>query len=236
MVRGVVIEIVRRWLLGSRRTFRLAGQEFTLTVAVIEAPASMLGLAVGRLDRVTVVGSDVRWSGGQLTRAGVTGRDVQVRVDRLGRITVSTGRLEVEATVAGRQIQAWLRRRLPQRLLAFSVDVEAVLRVSLRGLTWLGCLELNCAAVPDGIRLRPDAIVIGRWRIRVHRLPSFAVRPPLPAGLTIIAVEPGRREIKVGGVLPPYEIVLTPPGIFDLLEQVQNGLESIDLTGRFSSA
>lgn len=231
-----VIEIIGRWLVGTRRTFRLAGQEVTLTLAAFEAPAGLLDLAVGRLDRVTVVGSDVRWSGGELTRAAVTGRDVQFRVDVLGRITVSTGRLEVEATVADWQVQAWLRRRPFHRLLTFGAGADAVLRVSVRGLSRLGHLELDCAALPDGIRLRSDAIVIGRWRVRVRRLLSLTIRPPLPAGLEVTAVEAGREAIKVGGRLPPREVVLTPPGLADLLDQVQNGPASIDLTGRLSWA
>src|SRR5512142_1804095 len=75
----MMVAAARSWLVGKKRTFRLAGHELTLLLTDISVDGPDLARAVGQYGQVTVSARDIGWGGCQLERMEIRARNVHVR-------------------------------------------------------------------------------------------------------------------------------------------------------------
>jgi hypothetical protein len=204
-----------RRLVGRRITVPCSGDELDLRVESLQIRPNPVGLAIGQLDDVRLVATDVRWRGTESHRLVLACRNVQLRP--FPPMAAVAAQVTVEIALRPAAVRSRLTAAWPAVRFEISDDDEARLLWSRRP-SW-GSLavapELNGAAM----HLRPRALRAGRRRVALPGwLPTLRIAlPPLPRGLRLREIEIGAEEILLRMVADEWREQLPLQRLVDVL-------------------
>lgn len=220
---------VRRLVVGRTLSVRLDDGDITLTVTEFDSRLDLAALAVGQLDNIRLVATDLRWQNSRFTGAAVTLHNVHLRPGAPPVLVAAPVDVSVELpTSALDDLFAWAMPRL-----AGEVGSDAVARLRWARRPTLGYLEVDVRLGGSTLWLKPRGLVSRRRRWRLpERVPPYPVAlPELPHGLQLTGITFGPGCLRLTGILPEWRMDLPRAGLEDILSQLNSvGRNTLNLT------
>jgi hypothetical protein len=164
-----LIDVVRKRLIGRRRSFRVEDREVSFVLAGLKFDTGELLRAVGQYGEVALTLEDLEWEQGRVERLEVRACNVHVRPAVSPELV--TAPVQWEAHVSAEQVTSWCARLAPALTVTIGEDgVRVGLAARLPGTR----LHLEPFADGRSIRLVPRALQVGQRRLGL-RLPGYSV-------------------------------------------------------------
>ena len=213
-----IVDAARNWLISTKRTFSLAGQDLTLVLEDLSVEGSDLARAVGQYGQVRMLARDVEWGDYRLERVEVQARNVHLRPG--AKPVLVAAPIRFEAFLSAQAATRWLAAMSSRLELAMH---EGVPQVGLTGAPWLR-LEVEPGADGQSIRVVPRALHLLDRRLAL-RVPAFHVPlPDLPFdGVMLTSVESAPGGFVLRGVLQEWQRPLARSDLERLLATMRGG-------------
>ena len=219
----MMVAAARSWLVGKKRTFRLAGHELTLLLTEISVDGPELAWAVGQYGQVTVSARDIGWGGYQLERIEIQARNVHVRPGPQPVLVAAP--VLCEALAPAWAASRWLAAVSPRLSLTLRAGVP---QIGVAGARWAR-LEVEAGARGRSIRIQPRALRLLGRRLPV-RFPAFHLSlPVLPGGIMLTSVAPAPEGFILRGVISEWQRPLSPADIERLVAAMRGGQDHLDI-------
>lgn len=219
---------LRRLVVGRTLMVRLDDGDITLTVTELESQLDLPALAVGQLDNVRLVASDLRWERSQFERAAVTLHNVHLRPGI--RPVLVAAPVEVSLDVPATVLDELFRWAMPR--LAGEVGADAIARLRWAARPALGSVEVDVRLDGSTLWCKPRRLAVRRRRWSVpERIPAYPIPlPELPYGLRLTGVSLGPSALQLTGTLPEWRMGMPLAGLEDLLGQLNSVGRTLNLT------
>lgn len=219
---------VRRLVVGRRLSVRLDRGDITLTVAEFDSRLDLAALAVGQLDNVRFVATDLRWDDNRLNRAVVTMHNVHVRPGVPPVMVAAPVHMSLDVPAA--VLDELLRWVTPK--VAGEVDADAVARLRWARRPMLGGVEVDARLDGAALRLKPRGLALRRRRWSLPAwLPEYRIAlPELPHGLRLTGVSLGPGSVRLTGTLPEWRMDMPWASVEDVLSQLNSMGRTLNLT------
>src|SRR5574337_203219 len=219
---------LRRLVVGRTLSVRLDQGEITLTVAELDSQLDLPALAVGQLDSVRLVATDLTSDNNHLNRAVVTLHNVHLRPGTPPVVLAAPVdmTLDLPASILDDLFQ-WAMPRL-----VGEIDTGAVARLRWARRPGLGGLEVDARVDGSTLWLKPRGLLVRgrRWRLPT-RIPAYPVQlPALPNGLRLTGVSWGPNSLQLTGTLAEWRMDIPLAGLEDILGQLNSMRRTLNLT------
>ncbi|HEU0191721.1 MAG TPA: hypothetical protein VFR17_10720 [Mycobacterium sp.] len=219
---------VRRLVVGRTLSVQLDEGEITLTVAELESRLDVAALAVGQLDNVHLVATDLRWDDSRFDRAEVTLHNVHLRPGTPPVLVAAPVYISLEVpTVVLDDLFRWAVPRL-----SGEIGTDAVARLRWARRPALGSLEVDAHLDGSTLWLKPRGLALRRRRWTVpDRIPAYRVQlPDLPHGLRLTGLSFGPGSLQLTGTLPEWRMDVPRAGLEDVLSQLNSVSRTLNLS------
>ena len=220
---SLIVDTARKWLIGKRRTFALAGRDLTLTLEDLSVQGSDLARAVGQYGQVRMLARDVEFEDYRLDRVEIEARNVHLRPGTKPVLVAAP--IRGEAFLSAAAASRWLAATSPRLELAMHAGVP---QVGLAGAPWVR-LEVEAGAEGKSVRVVPRALHLLDHRVSLLGIPAFHVPlPDLPFDIMLTSVEPAPGGFVLRGVLPEWQRPLSRADLERLLTAIRGGQDQPD--------
>ncbi len=225
---------LQQLLIGKEVTVRIGDHDVVLTVTELESALEPQGLAVGQLGDVRLAARDIRWDGNDLQSAVAILHNLHIRPGMPPLVVAAPA--ELSTSLPANIFDDMLRQAAPQLRGELSEDGNARLRWA-RQPGW-GGVDVDIDVVGTDLRLRPRALIAGRWRWPLPaRMPAYQVPlPELPHGLLVTGVSFGADSLEISGLLPEWRMELPMRYLEDVISQLSQGALSFAWPPLFKSS
>lgn len=219
---------LRRLVVGRTLSVRVVGDDITLTVTELDSRLDLAALAVGQLDNVRLVATDLRWARSRLDRAVITLHNVHLRPGTPPVVVAAP--VDVSVEVPATMLDELFRWAMPR--LAGDVDADAVARLRWARRPQAGSVEVDARLDGSTLWLRPRVLMLGRRRWPLPaRVPAYPIQlPELPHGLRLTGVSFGPASLRLTGTLPEWRMDMPLAGLEDIFSQLNSVGRTLNLT------
>lgn len=196
---GVLVDAVRAFLVGRKRTIGFGGDELTMTLTGVTVDGSDVARLVGQYGHVRFTARDVTWGVHEFETLEVQVRNVHLRPGVRPLLVVAPVLVEAFVTIeAASRFLASVSSRLELTV------KESVPQVGVIGAPWLR-LEVETGAGGESLRVQPRALHLFEQRLALWS-PAFTLPvPSLPSGIVLTSVEAAPGGFTVRGTLGEWQ-------------------------------
>jgi hypothetical protein len=220
---------LRRLVVGRTLSVRLDEGDITLTVTEFDSRLELRGLAVGQLDNVRLVATDLHWGdGNRIDRAVVTLHNVHLRPSTPPVVVAAPVDMSLELPASA--LDELFRSSMPR--LTGEVGADAVARLRWARRPALGALEVDTHLDGSTLWLKPRGLALRRRRWPIPAwVPAYPVRlPELPRGLRLTGVDCAPGSLRLTGTLPEWRMDMPRAGLEEILNQLNSVGRTLNLT------
>ncbi|HET9875405.1 MAG TPA: LmeA family phospholipid-binding protein [Mycobacterium sp.] len=219
---------LQRLVVGRTLSVRLDEGDVTLTVTEFDSRLDLSALAVGQLDNVRLVATDLRWDRNHLDRAVVTLHNVHLRPGAPPIVVAAP--VDMSVALPAAILDDLFQWAMPR--LSGAIGPDAVARLRLARRPALGSLEVGARLDGSTLWLKPLALAVRRRRWPLpSRLPAYPVQlPELPHGLRLTGVTCAPGSLQLTGTLPEWRMDMPWAGLEDILNQLSSVGRTLNLT------
>ena len=215
---SVLVDAVRSFLVGKRRTISFGGDELTMTLTDVAVQGSDVARLVGQYGHVRFTARDVQWGSQDFERLEVQVRNVHLRPGTRPLLVVAPVLVEAfVTTAAASRFLASVSSRLELTV------ADGVPQVGVIGAPWLR-LEVETGAGGESLRVQPRALRLFEQRLALWS-PAFTVPvPSLPSGIVLTSVEAAPGGFTVHGTLGEWQRSVAREDLDKLLAVIRGNL------------
>jgi hypothetical protein len=219
---------LRRLVVGRTLSVRLDDGDITLTVAEFDSRLDLPALAVGQLDNVRLVATDLRWDHNHIDRAAVTLHNVHLRPGVPPVVVAAPVEMCLELPAAMLDdLFGWVMPRFTGE-----IGADAVARLRWARRPELGSVEVDARLDGSTLWLKPSRLALRRrqWPLPA-RVPAYPVQlPELPRGLRLTGIAFGPGSLRVSGTLPEWRMDMPWASLEDIVNQLDSVGRTLNLT------